>query len=73
MPSSSITLPLDCTRCQGAVTIVFDWSTRKSGAVEEGHWTCPYCQAIQRLGAIGQVVSVEKRTAEPDPGGESGQ
>jgi hypothetical protein len=58
-----ITLPLQCTRCQGAVTIEFDWSTRQ-GPVEEGHWSCPYCQEVQRLGAIGRVISVVKRAAE---------
>ena len=68
MTSSPIVLPLNCTRCQGAVTITFDWSTRKTGAVEEGQWTCPYCRAIQRLGAIGEVVALETRAADPDPG-----
>jgi hypothetical protein len=68
MQPAPITLPLNCTRCQGAVTIEFDWSTRQSGAVEEGRWSCPYCQALQRLGAIGRVVSVEKRADDPDPG-----
>jgi hypothetical protein len=58
-----VDLPIHCAWCGGAVTVQFqDWTP--GGMAEDAVWACPYCQAANRIGAIGTIAWVAKRLNE---------
>ena len=53
----SISLPIFCVRCGGAVELQFsDWDG--NGPLISQSWTCPYCQAQNAAGFPGRLIGV---------------
>ena len=66
---ASITLPVRCIRCHGAVTLQFmDWPVNSDpeAAQRVQEWSCPYCKASNLGQYPGQVVWAVP-WADPDP------